>query len=322
MLTEQDEICKYHADLLAKYKDIFPQTFIECIRAGVTWLCSHNGITYQTSTMIKTDKVVYSPDAGILKIGLIDVDKPLSGLSYYDVKKVTEAIDNVSGNTTFTVELNYKTPVGIKVTIIPIRYFDPKYKPKDLFYTKQEINNIVSILTEKIDNIKIPVIPEPEKINLDSYIRVFKTGDDYNKEEILFNNGIVYRVMVDVQNVQEVDLTDHVRFNILYQPNENVAPQPPTVTIDVVTSAEYEQNITDDTKVPSVKAVNDKLEMVKNELNTIISGKADTNLLDTKADLVTLELKADKTEVDLKANISDVYTKQEADERFELKTTN
>ena len=122
-------LTQIHADLLSKYSDMFPVTFIDSIRHGVTWLCNHNGITYQTSTMIKTDVTVYAAsNPGILRIGLIDLDRPLSGLTYFDVRKVEEVIDSVSGNTTFKVELEYKTPVGIVVSLIPILYFEPKLK--------------------------------------------------------------------------------------------------------------------------------------------------------------------------------------------------
>ena len=146
-------VCQMHADLLSKYSDMFPVTFIDSIRHGVSWLCNHNGITYQTSTMIKTDVTVYAAsNPGILRIGLIDLDRPLSGLTYFNVRKVEEIVDSVSGNTTFKVELEYKTPVGIVVTLIPILYFEPKLKLEEKFYTKLQIDEILKTLKEEIDS--------------------------------------------------------------------------------------------------------------------------------------------------------------------------
>lgn len=320
MLTYDMELCNIHADLLSKYKDMFPKAFIDSIRAGVSWLCSHNGITYQTSTLIKTDKIVYSPDSGILKIGLIDVDRPLTGLSYYDVKKVTEAIDNVSGKTTFNVELNYKTPIGIKVVLIPFKYFDPKFKPELTFYTKDEMDTKIKELTDKIESIEIPTLPEPETVDLTTYIRMFSAGENYKANDKLFHIGVIYKVTVDVQNVQEADLEDKTRFEILYQPPVIEEPTQPVESIEIINSADFEQNKNSDDKVPSARAVNDKLTEITNLLTNEINAKADITELNSKADVTMLDEKANKTELDAKANIADVYTKQEADEKFELKT--
>lgn len=127
--------------LLVKFSKMFPTTFVECIKQGVTWLCNHNGISYQSSIMIKTDNTVYATlSPSILRVGLIDVDQPLKPVVYYDVRNVVEAKDSVNGHTIYDVELDYKYPVGIKVSLVPIFYFEPRLKLEDKFYTKDAIN--------------------------------------------------------------------------------------------------------------------------------------------------------------------------------------
>lgn len=304
MLTESDNICKVHADLLAKYKDMFPESFIECIRAGVSWLCTHNGLTYQTSTLIKTDNTVYSADASVLKIGLIDVDKPLSGISYYDVKKVVESIDNVSDNITFSIESTYIRPIGIKVSLIPIKYFDPRFKPEKLFYTKKEMDIKLKQLADEINNTNTPDnIVDDKDVDLSPYLKVMTLGGDYKaNEKIIYNNGIIYIPKVDVQNVQLTDLSDSARFKVFYQPPKL---QGFNSEVDIIDSADFDQNVTDDKKVPSVKAVNDKILEFTNKLTNEINEKVNITDLDTS--------------LDEKANKNDVYTKEEADEKFEEK---
>lgn len=150
---------KYEASLLEKYGDIFPKSFVEAVRNGVTWLANHNGITYQTSTMIATDAVVYENNkSSLLRIGLINVDQPLGGLTYYEVKSIKEEIDSVSGNPVFKVECKYHAPVGIKITLIPIAYFNPNDNSGELYYTKEEIGNLIGSLRSSIlDDVKVEI---------------------------------------------------------------------------------------------------------------------------------------------------------------------
>lgn len=123
---------KLEATILKEHEDKFPVSFIKCIEEGTSWLCIHNGITYQSSLVVKTDKVLYNTsDSDILKIGLIDTAKPLSGLVYYGVSRVDEVNDTVSGGITFMVSSKYQTPVGIKVNIIPFKYYEPSNVPEE-----------------------------------------------------------------------------------------------------------------------------------------------------------------------------------------------
>ena len=118
--------CKYEANILKECQHDLPPSFINCVREGTGWLCFHNGITYQTFVVVKTDKLIYNTaDADLIKIGLIDTDKPLTGLTYYGVKEVEAVEDSISGEVTFKVSAKYKTPVGIKVTLIPVKFYLP-----------------------------------------------------------------------------------------------------------------------------------------------------------------------------------------------------
>ena len=139
------------ADILSKYQDVFPQEFIESVRKGVSWLCTHNNITYQTSIMVASDRVLYNTaGTSVLRIGLINTDLPLTGLTYYEVKSIEVAKDEVSGSTVFNVKMKYTTPMGLTITLVPIIYFDPEVAPE--FYSKSEIDIKLNELKELIDN--------------------------------------------------------------------------------------------------------------------------------------------------------------------------
>lgn len=144
---------KYEASLLEKYSSMFPLAFIECVKNGVTWLANHNGLTYQTSALISTDNVVYEANKNsILKIGLINVDKPLSGMSYYSVRSIIEEKDSISGNTIFKVKLDYTAPVGIEIMMIPISYFSPYAEDgASLYYTKEEVVALIQSIKSNLD---------------------------------------------------------------------------------------------------------------------------------------------------------------------------
>lgn len=114
------------SSVLGENAKLYPETFVTCIRSGVTWLCSHNNITYQTSTTVRTDNLIYDKSgSGLIQVGLIDIDIPLTGLKFWDILQVEEVKDAVNGNTVFSVKLKYKTPMGITVLLTPITYFNP-----------------------------------------------------------------------------------------------------------------------------------------------------------------------------------------------------
>ena len=143
--------CAAEADTLSKYESLYPKSFIECVRQGCTWLANHNNITYQTSTLVRTDAAIYSTSgSGVLKVGLIDTDKPTSGLTQYDVSSVTESKDSVSGSTIYTVKCSYKTPMGLTVTLIPVVYFDPNEENNNKTYSITEVDALIAKLQEQI----------------------------------------------------------------------------------------------------------------------------------------------------------------------------
>lgn len=149
--------CSAQADILDKYTDVFPDSFIESVRKGVSWLCTHNNITYQTSIMVASSNLIYNTSGqSILRIGLINTDKPLEGLTYYEVESIEATRDQISNNIVFNTKLKYKTPMGINVTLVPITYFDPEKQEEKNYYTIEEVDNIVKELNSKIENIKFP----------------------------------------------------------------------------------------------------------------------------------------------------------------------
>lgn len=143
--------CSAEADILNKYQDVFPSEFIEAVRKGVSWLCTHNNITYQTSIMVASDRVIYNTaGSSVLRIGLINVNLPLTGLTYYEVKSIEVAKDEVSGNIIFNVKMKYDTPMGLTVSLVPITYFDPESNKE--YYTKAEINALLNGLQTSLDS--------------------------------------------------------------------------------------------------------------------------------------------------------------------------
>lgn len=161
--------CATEANILSKYGSTFPESFVECVRQGCTWLASHNNLTYQTSTLVRTDAVVYTNSgSSILKIGLIDVDRPTTGLTQYDVISVKETKDLINGRTVYTVKATYKTPMGIELTFIPIKYFDPnkveeETQPKEdepstedksNYYTNEQVDELIKNIQTQLDSIK------------------------------------------------------------------------------------------------------------------------------------------------------------------------
>ena len=166
---------KYEASLLEKYRDMFPNAFIECVKNGVTWLANHNGLTYQTSALISTDNVVYEANkSSILKIGLINVDKPLSGMQYYSVRSIVEEKDSISGNIIFKVKLDYTAPVGIEIIMIPIAYFSPYAEEgSSMFYTKEEVVGMIQSMKQHIElevSEKLELVKQEAKAYTDSLV--------------------------------------------------------------------------------------------------------------------------------------------------------
>lgn len=175
MLQDINLKSKYEASLLEKYKDMFPNAFVECVKNGVTWLANHNGLTYQTSALISTDNVVYEANkSSILKIGLINVDKPLSGMQYYSVRSMVEEKDSISGNTIFKVKLDYTAPVGIEIMMIPIAYFSPYAEDgSSMFYTKEEVAGLIQSMKQRIEvevSEKLELVKQEAKAYTDSLI--------------------------------------------------------------------------------------------------------------------------------------------------------
>lgn len=137
-------------DILSKYTDVFPEEFIKSVENGVSWLCVHNNIAYQTSIMVASDKVLYNTSgSSVLRVGLINTDSPLSGLTYYEVKSIEVGTDEVSGKLVFNVKMKYNTPMGLSVVLIPITYFE--LDKQDDSYSKAEIDALIKELKDSVE---------------------------------------------------------------------------------------------------------------------------------------------------------------------------
>lgn len=211
---------QYEASLLEKY-DAFPTSFIECVKNGVSWLITHNGITYQSSTMVATDTIVYETNkTNILRIGLINVDKPLSGLTYYEVRTIKEELDSVSGNTIYRVELNYTAPVGIKVVMVPVKYYNPYENSNEDYYTKDQVDAAIqtqiSTLTQSFN----------QKLELLTNISSNTVNDSVSTIE-----ASIHSLAISVQEVNRDLTTLTGQFNKLYTQVNGSDNMSPSVTI-------------------------------------------------------------------------------------------
>lgn len=200
------------ADILSKYSDIYPKEFVDCVRKGVSWLCMHNNIVYQSSLSVVTDKFVYNtPGNSVLRIGLIDTTNPLSGLTYYEVISVESSNDEVSGKIVFKLKTKYNTPMGISVTIIPIIHFDPEFKPN--VYNKQEVDQLlkdlkIEELTAKVEELSTDLTTLRAAVDVvKTTVETVEASVETNTESITNVETDITAMKVDIQQAQE-DIKD------------------------------------------------------------------------------------------------------------------
>lgn len=228
--------CSTEADALSKYEGLFPTSFIECVRQGCTWLANHNNLTYQTSTLVRTDSSIYSNSGSqVLKIGLIDVDKPTTGLTQYDVLSVTESKDLTNGCTIYVLKTGYKTPMGLELTLIPIKYFDP-VKPDDV-YTVEQVDALLKVVQKQIDALKEVSSVTEEQLNtkLADYTLITK----HNQDVAVINNKID-----NISTGGTVDLTNYyTKTDTDTKISEAIAAIPDTDLTDYSTTTQVEEKI-------------------------------------------------------------------------------
>ena len=141
------------ASVLSQCPSLYPSSFVSCVNEGVSWLASHNGITYYTSIMVATDATVTSKSGSLVRIGLIDIDRPLSGLVYYEVLNISESVDSVSSATVYKVKLKYKSPLGIEISLYPFTYYNATLN-SDSYYTATEVDAKIEELQSTITELK------------------------------------------------------------------------------------------------------------------------------------------------------------------------
>lgn len=383
--------CTTEANILSKYGNTFPESFVECVRQGCTWLASHNNITYQTSTLVRTDAMVYSNSgSSVLKIGLIDVDRPTTGLTQYDVISVKETKDLINGCTVYTIKAAYKTPMGIELTFIPIKYFDPKKPNPTEYYTVEQVDGLLKVIQEQLDEFKVS---SKEQLNealseyvltsqhdqdiavLNKRIDNAQIGQDQNNttfltpekaEELYLKKDALdtYAKTADVEakfQTEQTTVTDLIRDNtenairkqnyakgmflntgdyVIYNNKLYQAKQPFMVSGTFATDESKLFNVTDSQNAQQVTAV-DVANLLKADdtFKASIKGETgeagpqgpavDTSDLATKTELssyvkttkLTTELKKKVDTTDFEAYKGTVYTKEEADNAFEPKTT-
>lgn len=279
-------------DILNKYKDLFPDSFLKCIQQGCTWLAVHNNITYQTTTMVRTDANIYvNSGSTALRIGIIDTDQPLAGLNFYDVLAVGESVDNITGNTVFNIKARYKTPMGIEFTLIPIKYYTPNEVID--YYLKSEIDTKLDELNNKIKEITTAAGNPITKEDITNTLSDYVTLETFKTIQTAVNDCVTTETFKTIQNglnqKADIEITNELRKDVgVLQTKTN----------------NYEDLVTKDTldNYYTKTTVDEKI------TTAITGGQVDLSSYATKDELNT---KADSNNVFTKQEIQDTYLTKE-----------
>lgn len=132
-----------------------PQSFVDLLKEQVSWLASHNNLTYQCPVMCATNVFTIESlcNTGIM-LGLIDINIPLKDLDYYEITSVTKEKDSISNQIIFNVTVNYKNDEQLDLTLIPYKYAtEENYNTNSLVdeinYLKQRVQKLEEQLATK-----------------------------------------------------------------------------------------------------------------------------------------------------------------------------
>ena len=276
------------ASVLSQCPSLYPSSFVSCVNEGVSWLASHNGITYYTSIMVATDATVTSKSGSLVRIGLIDIDRPLSGLVYYEVLSIAESVDSVSSATVYKVKLKYKSPLGIEISLYPFTYYNATLN-SDSYYTAtevdakiEELQSTITELKEAISNISSSGSAD---IDLSKYVTsdtLSTTLEGYVTSDVLNTSLENYYTKEEVDTkLSEIDVSE-----------------------DAGSDEESGSTSSDSTEAGSMEGQ--------------INYKALIEILNTKANVTDVYTKEEvDSSLELKANVTDVYTKEEVDAKLE-----
>lgn len=152
----------------------------------------------------------------IFKLGLIDITKPSDGLIHYDIKSIESIVDEASNTVIFKVWCSYKTAVGIKVKLIPIKEY--LTKPDDsntgsgmTEEEKEELNNKLQDLSTKIVNKADKSYVDNTAKEIYNHLGVYVTRDELDNLVIPDIDLSKYATKEDLANIKipEVDLSDY-----------------------------------------------------------------------------------------------------------------
>lgn len=170
-----------NTNLFKDHEVMYPSTFVKCVKAGATWLATHSNISYQTSVMMRTDNMLYANSGSeLIRVGLIDINKPLSGLTFFDLLSVTETRDSGTGNIIFRCKAKYNTPMGIEFMLVPIAYFNPDAISEEK--CKEECCSKPNISIPKGDD--VPVTNDGGNNNQNTQQNYFPADQVVTKEDL------------------------------------------------------------------------------------------------------------------------------------------
>ena len=276
------------ASVLSQCPSLYPSSFVSCVNEGVSWLASHNGITYYTSIMVATDATVTSKSGSLVRIGLIDIDRPLSGLVYYEVLSISESVDSVSSATVYKVKLKYKSPLGIEISLYPFTYYNATLN-SDSYYTATEVDAKIEELQSTITELKEAISNISSSGSADIDLSKYVTSDT-------LSTTLEGYVTSDVLNTSLEN----------YYTKEEVDTKLSEIDVSEDTGSDEESGSTssDSTEAGSMEGQ--------------INYKALIEILNTKANVTDVYTKEEvDSSLELKANVTDVYTKEEVDAKLE-----
>ena len=276
------------ASVLSQCPSLYPSSFVSCVNEGVSWLASHNGITYYTSIMVATDATVTSKSGSLVRIGLIDIDRPLSGLVYYEVLSIAESVDSVSSATVYKVKLKYKSPLGIEISLYPFTYYNATLN-SDSYYTATEVDAKIEELQSTITELKEAISNISSSGSADIDLSKYVTSDT-------LSTTLEGYVTSDVLNTSLEN----------YYTKEEVDTKLSEINVSEDTGSDEESGSTSDDSIEA------------GSMESKINYEALIAILNTKANAEDVYSKEEvDSSLELKANVADVYTREEIDAKLE-----
>lgn len=283
--------------ILAEYKQLYPESFINSVLKGCTWLATHNNITYQTSVSARGNELLFQDTVDYLQIKLLDKDNISSGTkTEYDILSVIETKDSSSAGTVFQVKTKYKTTSGLTLTLTPFLYYDPNAENPET-YTQFQIDDKINILQAQI-----------KELSNDGVLK------DLTDEQLAAINSTATKDKID-----SIVSKDNVYTK--FEVDDKISNYADSIAKDYYTKEQVdkihnEEIIANFYNKPQVNAL-----LINKVDTTTLTANYTNNInleekLKLKADVTVVEDIVNQEETKIKALLSNIYTKEEVNSKL------